>query len=230
MTSISSPLAFVSLACAAISALLLIAYLIRSPPLIRSTKIWLVCALGVFPIGAAMSGNIEGYERTKARSFCASCHVMIAHTGDSDDPHSQTLSARHARNKLFGSENCYACHEDYGMFGTIATKMGGMKHVWLYYTEYHNTPIVEAKKTIRLYEPYPNDNCMQCHSTTGELWLKIPDHKAALTDVRAGNLSCASSGCHGRAHPYWPSDDLPSAAAQSVHGDAGSAPLDGGAL
>jgi hypothetical protein len=222
VTAITTPLAMISVICAAIAALLLVAYLVIRPALVRSTKIWLLCAIGVFPIGAAMSGNVEGYETTKARTFCASCHVMIPHTSDSDDPESVSLSSRHARNKLFGSENCYTCHADYGMFGTITTKLGGMKHVWLYYTQYRNTPLAEAKKTIHLYEPYPNDNCMQCHSTKVKLWLAIPDHVAALGDVRADRISCASGGCHGFGHPSTKSEAELSLAARADRVDAGT--------
>jgi cytochrome c-type protein NapC len=148
-----------------------------------------------------MAGNIQGYETTKQRVFCASCHVMSPETSDSDDLHGTSLSSRHARNPLFGAENCYVCHADYGMFGTVTTKLGGLKHVWKYYTEYVNVSAEEAKKTIRLYEPYPNESCMQCHSTTLALWEAVPDHKTTLAASRADRLSCASSGCHGYAHP-----------------------------
>jgi nitrate/TMAO reductase-like tetraheme cytochrome c subunit len=164
-------------------------------------KIWLLLGLGVFPIIVAGAGNLQGYETTKARVFCGSCHVMGPLASDSDNHLSASLSSRHARNELFGDENCYSCHEDYGMFGTVLTKMGGMRHVWLYYTQYRNMPIEEAKKEIHLLKPYPNGNCMHCHSTEAEVWLKVPDHKASLLDVRNGHVSCASSGCHGYAHP-----------------------------
>jgi hypothetical protein len=224
----ASPLSLASLVCAAIAAALLVAYLVFRPPLVGRTKIWLLCALGVFPIGAAMTGNVQGYETTKARAFCASCHVMLPHTLDSDDPRGRSLSSRHGRNKLFGDENCYACHADYGLFGTVTTKLGGMKHVWMYYTQYRTTSLEEAKKTIHLYHPYPNDNCMQCHSTQGDIWLAVPDHTASLDDARAGRISCASGGCHGFAHPSTKSDEERSLAAQTVHADAGIAPADGG--
>ena len=244
MTVPVSPLSLASLICASIAAALLVAYLVARPPLVASTKIWLLFALGVFPIGAAMTGNVQGYETTKARTFCASCHVMLPHTSDSDDASSvlssgrssgkssaklgRSLSSRHARNKLFGDENCYTCHADYGLFGTVTTKLGGMKHVWMYYTEYRTTSLAEAKKTIHLYKPYPNDNCMQCHSTQGDIWLKVADHAAALDEVRAGKIGCASGGCHGFAHPSTKSDEDLARAAQTVHADAGFAPLDGG--
>jgi nitrate/TMAO reductase-like tetraheme cytochrome c subunit len=200
----SSPLSIVELACAALSATILVAYLVFRPPLGRTIKIWLLLGLGVFPIGAAFAGNVQGFEATKERVFCGSCHVMALHQADSDDRTSGSLAARHARNAMFGSENCYACHADYGMFGTIVTKAGGMRHVWLFLTAYRTTPLEEAKKTIHLREPAAmNGNCIHCHSTEDTLWLKVPDHAASLDDTRAGRLGCASQGCHGLAHPFF---------------------------
>jgi nitrate/TMAO reductase-like tetraheme cytochrome c subunit len=196
-----TPLTFMALVCAAISAGLLLFYLVRRPPLTNTVKVGLLLGLGVFPIGVAAAGNIEGFQATEKREFCGSCHVMTAHAADSDDRASASLASRHARNKLFGDDNCYMCHADYGMYGTMMTKIGGMRHVWLYYTQYRTTTIEEAKKTIHLRQPFPNDNCMQCHSTEDQIWLKLPDHKAALEDVRADRVSCASVGCHGLAHP-----------------------------
>jgi cytochrome c-type protein NapC len=200
----TSPLAIVALGLAVLSALILLAYLIARPPLVRVTKIWLLLGLGVLPTGAAFAGNVQGFEATKERSFCGSCHLMSLHQEDSDNPASQSLAARHARNAMFGSENCYVCHADYGMFGTIVTKAGGMRHVWMNLSAYRGTSLDEAKKTIHLREPWKmNGNCMQCHSTEDALWLKVADHASLLDDVRAGRVSCASEGCHGLAHPFF---------------------------
>jgi cytochrome c-type protein NapC len=132
--------------CAGISAVILVVYLVRRPPLVGATKLWLLLGLGVFPIGAAAAGNIEGFRATKQRVFCGSCHVMVPHASDSNDGGSSSLASRHARNQLFGGENCYVCHADYGMYGTILTKLGGMRHVWMYATEYKDVPIDEAKR------------------------------------------------------------------------------------
>jgi nitrate/TMAO reductase-like tetraheme cytochrome c subunit len=197
----ASPLSLIALACAAGSATILIVYLVRRPILGRVTKVWLAFGLGILPLGVAGAGNVQGFEATKKREFCGSCHVMTPHVEDSNDKTSGSLASRHARNKLFGEENCYACHADYGMYGTVLTKLGGMRHVWLYYSQFHDTPIPEAKSEIHLIKPYPNVNCMQCHSTEDALWLSVSDHKASLADVRSGSLSCASAGCHGYAHP-----------------------------
>jgi cytochrome c-type protein NapC len=209
-------LSLIAFLCIGASAIICLGYLVVRPELNAASKLWLLLGLGVFPIGAAVSGNIEGYEAMKSREFCGSCHVMIPHKEDSENPASTSLAARHARNSLFGAENCYACHADYGMFGTVTTKLGGMRHVWLYATEYRNTPLEEAKKAIHLRKPFPNQNCMQCHSTNLEIWNRAPDHKAALEDVRASRVSCASGGCHNFAHPMTkPTEDLTRAAASA---------------
>jgi hypothetical protein len=207
MTPPDSPLAVIELVCAALSAVILIGYLVARPALVRATKVALFFGLGVFPIGAAFAGNVHGFEETKERSFCGSCHTMALHAADSDDPKSEALAAQHARNKMFGSENCYMCHANYGMFGTIVTKAGGLRHVWMYLTEYRRKSLEDDKKVIRLREPAEmNGNCMQCHSSREALWLKVPDHRATLDDTRAGRLGCASAGCHGLAHPFWGTD------------------------
>ncbi len=94
------------------------------------------------------------------------------------------------------------CHADYGMFGAVMTKVGGMGHVYYYLTEYRSMSLEEAREKIHLRTPFNNNNCMQCHSTELDLWRKVPDHKSSLQDVRASRISCASGGCHGYAHPF----------------------------
>jgi cytochrome c-type protein NapC len=201
---LGSPLSVIALACAAMSAIILVGYLVLHPPLVRTTKVALLFGLGILPIGAAFSGNVQGFEATRERRFCGSCHVMDLHRADSDDPASGSLAARHARNAMFGSANCYMCHANYGMFGTVVTKIGGMRHVWMQLTKYRNVSAEESKKTVTLLDPGDmNGNCMQCHSTRDTLWLAVTDHKSSLDDTRAGRIACASAGCHGLAHPFF---------------------------
>jgi nitrate/TMAO reductase-like tetraheme cytochrome c subunit len=192
-------------ASAVASAGVLVMHLVRRPSLDgargRNTKLWLLLGLGVFPITTAGTANISGFKATQSRKFCASCHVMEPHAGDSDDPTSTSLAAVHARNPTFGHDNCYACHADYGMYGYVLTKAGGMRHVYLYLTEYHDMPAEQARHDIRIMRPLPNVNCMSCHTTTTPRWLSIPDHASSLESVRNGTVSCASPGCHGYAHP-----------------------------
>jgi cytochrome c-type protein NapC len=157
----------------------------------------------VLPIGAGLSSNIAGFEHTRMRGFCGSCHVMEPFTDDASDPNSLSLPALHARNETFGTDNCYQCHSDYGMFGTVATKWGGLHHVWAYYIEgYADMPVEEALPQLELYRPFPNANCMRCHSTRIPSWLEVGEHRSLLEEIREGSAGCMGAGCHGPAHPY----------------------------
>ncbi len=184
------------------AALLLLWFLLRRPLLTRATKIILLFGIGVLPLMTAANGNIAGYHAMKTRDFCGSCHVMTPYKEDSENPNSLGLAARHGRNEAFGEENCYTCHADYGMFGTITTKMGGMRHVYEYVFNFHQLSLEEALPKIHIISPFPNATCMRCHSTENPMWNKIGDHASTLLEVRAGTTSCASAGCHAPAHPF----------------------------
>jgi nitrate/TMAO reductase-like tetraheme cytochrome c subunit len=198
----SNPLALAGIGFALLAAVLVVWYLVRRPSLTRATKIVLLFGIGLLPVGTAVTGNYAGFEATKARSFCGSCHVMTPYANDSGDVKSESLAAKHGRNDLFGHENCYACHADYGMFGTVKTKMGGMRHVYEYVFNYRNMPLEEAKHSIHIRVPFKNSTCMHCHSTQNPGWNAVVDHKSSLEMVRSGAVSCASDGCHGPAHPF----------------------------
>ena len=153
---IANPLIAAAIGCAAGSAILLLWYLVRRPALTHATKLVLLAAIGVLPLATATTGNVAGFEATKERRFCGSCHVMTPYRNDSEDPKSMALAARHARNALFGDANCYACHADYGMFGTIVTKAGGMRHIYEYVFHYRNMSLDEARDTIHNRKPFQN--------------------------------------------------------------------------
>lgn len=194
-------LGLIAVGSAACAALILLVFLVRRPTVEADTKIWLFLALGVLPIVTAATANLRGFEAMESRAFCGSCHVMEPHAADSADPTSNGLAAIHGRNRYFGEDNCYTCHKDYGMYGFVITKMGGLRHVYYYLTEYRSMPLSESKHDIRIREPFPNDTCIGCHSTEAPRWRALGDHASSLANVRDGSLSCASAGCHGFAHP-----------------------------
>ena len=198
----NNPILAAALACAGASALLVLWFLVRRPALSHATKLVLLAGIGILPLATATTGNVADFEATKERRFCGSCHVMTPYKNDSEDPHSTTLAARHARNGMFGDANCYACHADYGMYGTVVTKLGGLRHVYEYVLHYRNTPLDEARRTIHIRKPFPNATCIHCHSTENPTWNAVPEHASLLDRVRRGDVSCASEGCHGPAHPF----------------------------
>lgn len=188
--------------CAVLAASILVWYLLRRPVLDWRTKLLLLCGLGILPVGTTVMGGTATFEHTKERAFCGSCHVMTPYLKDSEDPTSVTLASRHGRNQFFGKENCYACHQDYGMFGTVVTKLGGMGHVWNYYTEYRSYSLEESRTMIRVNKPFTNSTCTVCHSMTNPGWVEQPDHAQLLDELRSSKASCLGSGCHGPSHPF----------------------------
>jgi cytochrome c-type protein NapC len=205
--SVEQLLKLAALVAAGISALILVWYLVRRPPLGRFTKVMLLIGLGVMPIAVALTGNISGFEYTLNRQFCGSCHVMLPYTEDAADPRSNSLAAIHSRNVSFGEESCYNCHADYQMFGTMTTKLNGLRHLFMYITEYANTgPYGEPRPgqkvpPIHMYKPFNNGMCTRCHSTTAPNWMAKEDHAGMLDDIRKGEAKCIDCHSGEKIHP-----------------------------
>ncbi len=201
-------LTYFAVAAAGGAALILVGYLIRRPKLDRATKLLLFAGLGPLPITAAMIGNVANFEGTKDRTFCARCHTMDLYADDAADPKSGTLAAIHSKNPMFGGQSCYICHADYGMFGMPLTKLGGMGHVWYYYTENweapdHPPPVMK--------KPYNHEACKQCHPP--DRANQPLEHRVHLEAITKNEVGCTAAGCHGRPHPVNPKAALLAAAA-----------------
>ncbi len=83
------------------------------------------------------------------------------------------------------------------MFGGLKAKLGGLKHIYVYYLG--NPPKPED---IKLYEPYNNRECLHCHAGArsfeeGAVHAADPELLPAL---KANKVSCMSSGCHQVVH------------------------------
>ena len=192
-----------SLICIAGAGAILLRQIITRPSFDLRNKLWLALGFGALPLMAAGLTTANGLHVTTQRTFCGDCHVMEMHVADAEDRASNSLAARHARNPFFGDRNCYVCHADYGMLGYPLTKLNGMKHVWHYYTGgFLEQTAHEALPRLELYEPYDNENCRQCHSGLLEEWTRVPEHRSLEEPLGRNDVSCASGGCHGFAHPF----------------------------
>jgi cytochrome c-type protein NapC len=198
-----SGLGVLTLIAAASAAGILLFYLWRAPLLSLKWRLALFLGVAVLPTFAAGTSTVDGLERTTQREFCGSCHVMEAHYNDAISLESTSLAARHTRNHLFGENSCYKCHANYGLYGYPLTKMEGMRHVYHYYLgEYGSMTLEEAVGKIHINKPYPNRNCLHCHTGQGTFWMDVPDHASVKEDALSGRISCSSAGCHGAAHPF----------------------------
>jgi len=159
----------------------------------REGKILGLLAFIVLPVVAASIGASEHLENSKQTQFCLSCHIMEP-WGKSlyydDQAH---IPAAHFQNhRIDPKEACYTCHSDYGMYGTLRTKLGGMHHVYVQYLGHPMNP-------IHLYNPYPNANCLHCH-LGARSFESDALHTAIMADLKSNKLSCISSGCHDAVH------------------------------
>ncbi len=112
-------------------------------------------------------------------------------------------------------ESCYNCHADYQLFGTMTTKVNGLKHLFYYLTEYANTgPYGEGGKPIHMYKGFQNGMCTRCHSTTAPRWLANQDHAGMLDDIRKGDAKCVDCHSGEKIHPR-----------AFAHGGAGKPPV-----
>jgi cytochrome c-type protein NapC len=202
-TETTVALKVIALLCAVFSGVINVWFLVahRGPDV--STRVLLFLGVGVLPLGVAFSGNVAGFEASKERSFCGSCHVMEPYVADAKDQSSESLASLHSRNPRFRKQSCYTCHSDYGMYGTLTTKTAGMQHLWRYYTVHRDTSLSQVLHGgLSLYQPFLNAKCQTCHS--GELpgFKDEPEHAAVKAGLATGEVRCVGGGCHGPAHPF----------------------------
>lgn len=164
----------------------------------RDGKVTAFLALFVLPLLCMAVGTSSELEHAKSTEFCLSCHIMEPY-GKSllvDDP--QHLAAAHFQNhRVPADEACYTCHTNYAMFGAVKAKLGGLKHIYVYYLGKPPAP-----ENIKLYEPFNNRECLHCHLGArsfeeGAVHTADPD---LLPAIKANKTSCISSGCHDVVH------------------------------
>jgi cytochrome c-type protein NapC len=193
-----SLLGIVALAIGAIAAALVLGFLLKQPKLTAPLKLLLLFGLFVLPTSSAFLGNASNMEASKSVEFCGGCHVMTSYVNDVKDPNSTTLAALHGRIKSFGAEACYGCHADYGMFGGVTTKLGGMHHVIDFYSDDWAAP---GHRPPALYKPYDTGRCMNCHDPMRK---GTPlEHQVHAEQIKSHEIKCTDSGCHGSPHPKW---------------------------
>ena len=160
-------------------------------PAVVFARLIALLALVVLPAVAVFLANYHTFEGVHEVRACASCHVMLPMVNDMRDPGSETLAARHYKNRWIAENQCYHCHSDYGLGGGLEAKMTGFRHLARYTTRTYHEPIV-ARVT------FDNNNCLNCHEGTPK-WVAVPMHTESHKDLVANQVRCLD--CHGEAHP-----------------------------
>jgi len=162
-----------------------------SLPAVEYYKLMAFAGLLVLPVAAAFVANYHVFEGVHEVSACGQCHVMRPIMNDLQDPHSQTLAARHFQKKWIAEQQCYNCHADYGFSGSLEAKMDGYRHLARYVTGTHTEP-------IRFRGTFDNHNCLHCHQGTAK-FVKVASHHTVAGRLEKNEMSCLN--CHGKAHP-----------------------------
>lgn len=150
----------------------------------------LVMAVMVMPVLYSIVTAEVAFERSKSVEFCASCHVMTPYVEDLKKEDSELLAAKHAQYGRIQKNQCYTCHADYDIFGGVKAKINGVQHMAHYY--------FSEERPIKLYKPFPNSHCMQCHEKA-KSFVKSEVHQGVMDSLKSGETSCIE--CHGPVHP-----------------------------
>lgn len=145
----------------------------------------------ILPILIVSTANYYTFSGTKEVGACAKCHIMLPMLNDMINPKSNSLAARHYKNHWINHNQCYECHSDYGLNGTIQAKMEGFRHLARYTTKFYTEP-------IKMRGNFKNDNCLKCHRGTPK-FERVTSHKTAKEQLYTNSISCLN--CHGIVHP-----------------------------
>jgi nitrate/TMAO reductase-like tetraheme cytochrome c subunit len=154
-------------------------------------KLLFLIVLGLAPALVTLATFGLSFQRAEQVRFCADCHTMTPWVDDLHNPVSKSLAAMHYKNRWILNDQCYTCHADYGFLGPIRTKLGSLWHVATYYG------FMKMPQQIKLYKPFPNINCLQCHGPAGN-FRRNSAHMAVMTPLLANQLSCVT--CHQPIH------------------------------
>jgi cytochrome c-type protein NapC len=157
----------------------------------RMGRMVLLGGVAILPLSVTGAGVAVGMRESSQAQFCIGCHEMEPY-GQSlfvDNP--SALAAVHYQKRLISRDStCYACHTDYALFGDAKAKFNGLRHVWVHY-------FGAIPQKPKLYQPYPNYNCLHCHNDARG-YLEAEPHREYRAELQSGTRSCLT--CHEIAH------------------------------
>jgi cytochrome c nitrite reductase small subunit len=151
----------------------------------------LLVGLVLLPVIVIFLGYSKGMAGMETVHACGGCHTMTAYVDDLRDPGSEGLAAVHYKNRYIRENQCYTCHSDYGLLGTVSAKMDGVRHMVHYVRGSYALP-------LKIAHPFPNVRCLECHGES-QKFLKSEGHPAdARPQLMSGEMPCMT--CHAPAH------------------------------
>ena len=157
----------------------------------RGWRLVAFAVLFVLPLVITGMGLGAHLDKAKSTEFCLSCHVMEPYGRSLKIDDADFVPANHFQNRRIDRDQaCYTCHTKYAMFGDLETKIGGLKHLWVYYGG-------EMPEKLELYQPYNNRECLHCHRGARS-YAENDMHLDMLGELESGEVSCLD--CHDLMH------------------------------
>ena len=154
-------------------------------------RLALLVAVALLPIAVSLGNLKVGVAESSRTRFCLKCHEMGDHGRSLFADEKRALAAVHYQNRLIDRDTaCFSCHTDYALFGDVKAKINGLHHVLVHYFQ-------TIPPTFKLYQPYPNHNCLHCHDDARK-FVENPPHQPLMAKLKSGETSCLS--CHNVAH------------------------------
>jgi len=176
----------------AASLLILYTLVFRRTRLQQASSQWMLfTGICLLPTPVMLLSTAVGLEQSKELDFCMSCHVMNPFVDDLKNPTSKTLAALHYKNRYIQREQCYNCHTDYGILGTMQAKLAGLGHIWKAGTGSYKLP-------IKMSKPYNFAICLDCHAGSAK-FDKEAAHEGVVKETALGKSKCIE--CHDSPHP-----------------------------
>jgi nitrate/TMAO reductase-like tetraheme cytochrome c subunit len=169
--------------------LVLVWGMVRRKGVTAASKALLFGTIVLIPVMVVFLSTAHGMQESATVDACGECHAMAGHVADLRNPQSDSLAATHYKNRYIQENQCYTCHSDYGMFGTMNAKLTGLGHVYYNVTGNYEKP-------IKIRHPYSNVRCLSCHGGAQNFVAK--HEKEQIESLLAGKDSCLD--CHGPAH------------------------------
>jgi len=145
----------------------------------------------VLPLPVMMMSTAVGLEQAKDIEFCRSCHAMRPFVEDMRNVQSPRLAAVHFKHRYIQEDHCYVCHTDYGLFGTVEAKLGGMAHIWREVAGTYRLPIAVKGR-------YRYTICLNCHGQSLK-FVRRKEHAGVVDRTLLGQSACTD--CHDLSHP-----------------------------
>jgi hypothetical protein len=148
-------------------------------------------SLVVLPAATLSVGNVQTFAGVHQVQACARCHIMLPMVNDMKDLASDTLAARHFRNRWIPRDQCFNCHSNYGLHGDLDAMAEGFRHLARYTTNTYTEP-------IRFRGRFDNADCLKCHGGAPQ-FEAVQSHQTVRKLLNQSAMSCLN--CHGTAHP-----------------------------